>query len=114
MIRGLGHLFYEERLRELGLFSLEKRGLQRDLVAVFQYFNGAYNTDEDRLFSSLCCNRTRSNGFKLKGGRFRLAIRTFLTMRVVKHWNGVPREVVGTPSLETFRVRLDGAMRNMI
>ncbi|KFZ48942.1 hypothetical protein N338_11470, partial [Podiceps cristatus] len=55
------------------------------------------------------------NGFKLKEGRYRLDIRKkFFTKRVVKHWNRLPREVVGAPSLDTFKARLDVAMGNLI
>jgi len=54
----------------------------------------------------------RGNGFKVKQGRFTLDIRKkFFTMRVVKHWNTLPREVVEAPSLET---RLDRALSNLI
>ncbi|KFW69648.1 hypothetical protein AS28_01016, partial [Pygoscelis adeliae] len=114
-IRGMEHLSYEERLRELGLFSLERRRLWEDLIAAFQYLNGAYKKDGDKLFSRACCDRTKSNGFKLEEGRFRLDIRKkFFTLRVVKHWNRLPREVVDAPSLETFKVRLDGALSNLI
>ncbi|KFW73726.1 hypothetical protein AS28_13367, partial [Pygoscelis adeliae] len=55
------------------------------------------------------------NGFKLKEGGFRLDIRKkFFTMRVVKHWNRLPREVVDAPSLEVFKARLDGALSNLV
>ncbi|PKU32362.1 hypothetical protein llap_17334 [Limosa lapponica baueri] len=59
MVRGLEHLSYEDRLRELGLFSLEKRRLQGDLIAAFQCLKGAYRKDGDNRFSKACCDRTR-------------------------------------------------------
>ncbi|KFQ82973.1 hypothetical protein N335_05546, partial [Phaethon lepturus] len=114
MVRAMEHLSYEDRLRELGLFSLEKRRLWGHLIAAFQYLKEAYKKGGDRHFSRAYCDRTRGNGFKLKEGRFRLDIRKKCFTRVVKHWHKLRREVVDAPSLATFRVRLDGALSNLI
>ena len=115
MIRGMEHLSCEDRLRELGLCSVEKSRLRGDLIAAFRYLKGAYKADGDRLLVRACSNRTRGKGFKLQEGRFRLDIRKkFFAMRVVKHWNRLPREVVDAPSLETSKVRLDRALSNLI
>ncbi|KFR10505.1 hypothetical protein N306_13317, partial [Opisthocomus hoazin] len=55
------------------------------------------------------------NCSKLKEGRFRLDIRKkFFTMRVVKHWNRLPREAVAAPSLVVFKARVDGALSNLV
>ena len=55
------------------------------------------------------------NGSKLKEGKFRLDIRRkFFTMRVVRPWHRLPREVVDAPSLEVFKARLDGALSNLV
>ena len=61
-----------------------------------------------RLFSRVCDDRTRGNGFKLKDGRIRLDIRKKPCR--VWHWNRLLRYVVDAKSLETFKVRLDQAL----
>ena len=96
-------------------FSLEKRRLRGDLIAAFQYLKEACRKDRENLFSRTCCNRRRSNGLKLRETGLRLDIRKkFFTMRVVKHWRRLPREIVKAPSLETFKARLDGALSNLV
>ncbi|PKU39507.1 hypothetical protein llap_10189 [Limosa lapponica baueri] len=115
MSRGLEHLSYEDRVRELGLFSLEKRRLWGNLIMAFQYLKGAYRRDGEGLFVRECSSRTRGNGFKLKEGRFRLDTRKkFFAVRVMRHWNRLPREVVDAPSLEVFKTGLDGALSNLV
>jgi len=65
IIQWMEHLSYKDRLRELGLFSLEKRRFQCDLRVTFQYVKGGCTREGDRLFSRVCCDRTRQNYFKL-------------------------------------------------
>ena len=68
MIRGLEHHSYNERLRELGLFSLENRRLQGNPIAIFQYLKRAYKQEGVELFMQVDSGRTRGNRFNLKEG----------------------------------------------
>ncbi|KAK4819905.1 hypothetical protein QYF61_014640 [Mycteria americana] len=83
--KGLEHKADGERLRALGLFSLEKRRLRGDLIALYNCLKG--------------------------GGR---EVGSVSSPRVVQHWTRLPRAVVESPSLEVFKSRLAEVLRDMV
>ena len=115
MIKGLGSLPYEERSRELGLFSLEKRRLRGDLITMFQYLKGGYKEDGDSGFTRSHMEKMRGNGYKLLLGRVRLDTRgKYFTTKTVSHWNNLPGEVVDSPTLATFKIQLDRVLGHLV
>lgn len=97
--RRLEHLFYRDRLRELGLFSLEKGGLWGHLTVAYRYLKGAYVQEGDQLLIWYDSVMTKGYSFKLREGRFKLDVRQkSITQKLVRPSCRLPREVADAPS----------------
>ena len=75
MIRGLETKPYEERLKELGMFSLEHRRVRGDGIALFKYLKDRPTEEGRGLFSIIPECRTHNNGLRLQKARFQMNIR---------------------------------------
>ena len=109
MIPRLRNISYEERLKELNLFSLSKRRMRGDLIEVFKIFKGFDNINaEDYLTVDRSNITRRRNSFKIIGKRFSSnEAKHFFFNRVVNVWNSLPSNVVDSITITAFKNRLD-------
>jgi len=99
----------------MGLFNLKKRRLRGDLRNAYKYLQGGCPEDGSRLFSVVLSNWTRGKGAKVKHRMSQLNLRkNFFTLRVMEHWNRLPREVVISPSLEIFKTHLEVVLCSLL
>ena len=108
LIPSLKGMSYEERLRALKLPSLEHRRRRGDMIQVFKILKGIDRLDPDQFFTMSAESTTRGHGLKMMKTFSRLGVRqNVFSQRVVNDWNSFPAEVVESPTLNTFKSRLD-------
>ena len=114
-MRGLEHRSYEEWLREMGLFSLEKRRLREDFIALYNYLGEEANSHFTTASLQITSDRMRGSGLQLCQGDLGCIRReNFFYERMEMHSNRLSRDVVESPSLEVFKKKAAVAVRDMI
>ena len=99
---------YEDRLRELNLFSLSKRRLRGKLIECFKILKGFNNVDIKNYFTLAPLLPTRGNGLKLRGHRSNLdSTKYFFTNDIVDEWNKLPENIIQSKTINTFKTKLD-------
>ena len=98
---------YEQRLKELRLFSMEYRRLRGDMIQVYKILNKIDRVEPNEFFK-MCPNSTRGHSKKLFKQRCQKDVRKFaFSQRIVDNWNSLTEEIVISESLNIFKSRLD-------
>ena len=106
MVHSIRHLNYSDRMKELGLPSLQNRRTRADLIEV-KILNGIDNCDKSQLFHTQPLQRTRGHSQKLFKLQFRLDLRKhFFSQRVIDDLNNLSENVISSDSINQFKSRL--------
>ena len=112
-VTSIKHLSYQERLKKLGLPSLEYRRERADLIEVYKIMNNIDQVEKDTFFKFPNYASTRGHQFKLAKKQHRLKVRSnSFSLRVIDSWNSLPDKVVMAPSLNSFKSRLNTFWKN--
>lgn len=103
LVHGLQEKTYQERLKDLNMYSLEERRDRGDMIETFKYIKGINSVKEESIFKRRKTT-TRGHSFKLEGQRFKSNMRKYyFTERVVDAWNNLPAEVVAANTVKEFK-----------
>ena len=114
MIRGLETKPHEERLKELGMFSLEKRRLRGDMITLFKYLKGCHTEEGQDFFLTLPVCRTRNNGIKRQEARFWLDIRKNVLLQQYDNGTSCPGRLWALQHWRALKRQLDSHLSGMI
>ena len=108
LVRSLKNKAYRERLKILGLPTLEYRRERADMIQVFKIMNTIDLVDKNKMFTLSDYTSTREHPMKIYKRRFRRNLRgNYFSNRIIDTWNGLPTNVVMTPNLNSFKTRLN-------
>ena len=109
LIKSLAEMPYEERLKELNLYSLQERRMRRDQILMFRIMTGDVKINKSKLFTPMKISSTRGNSMKVNTGKIcHLNLRQqFFTERVIVPWNSLPEHVVKSTNVEQFKTNYD-------
>ena len=109
LIQSIEHLSYEERLKELNLYSLYDRRIRGDLILMYRILSGDIKIAHEQLFKMETDNRTRGHNLKVHINKVcKTSLRqNFFTERVAGPWNALPKYIVNSTSVDQFKHNYD-------
>ena len=107
MIDGMGNIEYGQRMKKLGLCTLEERRNRADLIQLFKMYRGLARPAFDTMFQFARVDKTRGHTLKLTKHCTSLEVRrNFFSERVIDRWNRLSQEVIEAESVNSFKSRL--------
>ncbi|MES9884550.1 MAG: reverse transcriptase family protein [Sedimenticola sp.] len=108
LMKNIRHKTYTERLKSLGIPSLQYRRVRADMVEVYKILTGIDKADKTQLFILNRDTRTRGHSLKLCKKQFRLDIRKHsFSQRTINWWNSLPEEIISAESVNQFKSKLN-------
>ena len=108
---GLSEMGYQERLRELGMYSIYGRLLRADLIKIWKVYRGNLDPDLQGLFDRASHPATRGHSLKLAVPRYRTDMaRRSLSARCVRIWNQIPDTAIQSETVQGFKSYLDNSL----